>query len=181
MNHIDKDDIKFIIKLVIVIVLAATLISTTVVFAYFQFHGDQAFVVSMEAEIPSAFGRFPADILLAAGVTSDENWGNDPRDPYLIENQIHFMNLETLNNRGLMDDGGYFFRLEPEWEDPATGLRTLDMDDIEIGCIGSEEYPFKNEFDGGGNVIKNLTVTANEGEIDIGMFSKIVKILSYMT
>ena len=136
------------------------LITPLVTHAYFEFTGTKDAEIVLKASVLTAFGRLPNQ--------EGNNWGEEASDPFLIQTPYHLKNLELLNNRGDLDGKQYFFRLLPEG-----GKSTLDVDGMPMKSIGTPEYPFKGVFDGNGKIIKNATVVADSGEVDIGFFGNI--------
>lgn len=80
-------------------------------------------------------------------------------DPYLIETPQQLITFGNMVNEGRSFEKQYI-RQEND----------LDMTDHTLAPIGKADAPFEGTYDGGGHVIRNLTIEGKDTD-DIGLFS----------
>lgn len=78
--------------------------------------------------------------------------------PWEIANRTHLYNLAWLQYIGYFDGSDAKHPLQPYF----VVTEDIDMTDITLPPIGTEEHPFVGNFDGGGNTISNLTVSNDD-------------------
>lgn len=107
---------------------------------------------------PSSFGGSATPAYFAGGDGSEKN-------PFRITNAVHLYNLAWLQYLG------YFNRREGFNNDRDQTYfelgKDVDMRDMAIPPIGTEEYPFIGEFKGNGHKVTNLTISNKKGTGDL--------------
>ena len=120
----------------------------------------------VDSRIPNLKEDFFASSLASyfGGGTGAEN------DPYIVQNSRHLYYLAWLQNKGAFENEYTYFEV-PEGTvlDMAGKLDGSGADDEllpsgAIPPIGTDEFPFKGEFQGNGCVISNLWVSTNEND-----------------
>lgn len=82
-------------------------------------------------------------------------------DPYLLTNEKQLVQLSKLVNDGRSFEEQYI-RQEKD----------LDLQGYSMSPIGTEEFPFSGTYDGGGHVIRNLTISEDD-DGNAGLFGEL--------
>lgn len=72
-------------------------------------------------------------------------------DPFIISRPKHLYNLAWLQDLGFYDDDQYYFELKND----------IDMENLWIPPIGTQDHPFIGNFNGNGKLINNVRVGTN--------------------
>lgn len=96
------------------------------------------------------FGGSSASSYFAGGTGSKD-------DPFILTNKYHVYNLAWLQDTGCFGEDKYYFAVEND----------IQMDDMWVPPIGTDDNPFISEFDGRGHTIWGLKVTTNRDKLTL--------------
>lgn len=80
-------------------------------------------------------------------------------NPYIISNKEQMHNLAWLQNLGHFGEEKYYFVLEND----------IDMEEMILPPIGTEQYPFYGDFNGNNKTISNLVISNNRQDVPKGI------------
>ncbi len=107
---------------------------------------------------PSSFGGSATPAYFAGGDGTEDN-------PFRITNAVHLYNLAWLQYLGYFNRReGFNNGLDQTYFELGGNV---DMRDMAIPPIGTEEYPFIGEFKGNGHKVTNLTISNKKGTGDL--------------
>lgn len=181
MNNLERIPIRLTTKLSLIFVgfLFTIMCCATAVWAYFSI--DVTGTSPTTLNVNTLFGVLNES---PAGAS----WGTE-NNPYLIHTQQHLNNLYKIQNnknRALINEDTFFQVSNPD-STPCYVGGTSSSNLLDIFSIGSEDFPFISTIRGvtgatytlpDGEVtdtsaIANVRVTAQEGQIDIGLFGNV--------
>lgn len=152
-------------------ILIVILLSLTItVFAYYQYFGKYAAVMTINGKI-----KVDAFDVLYDDIRSNKegiDYGTSPENPFVIDSEKRLNNLILLNNTGRLaqskEKSGidkYYFCLEFDEEELPQVLNLLNK---EFSSIGTNEFEFEDELAG---IVYGYPIEMNDGTTEYVFYS----------